>query len=369
MTTLPPRVPIRPEMRVVEPYVPGPLPATIAAELGLAPEAIVKLDANENPYGPPPGVAAALADLALHRYPDAAARDLRAALAAHTGRPAEEIVCGNGSDEVLELLARLFLQPGDAVITCEPTFGMYTIAPRQHGATVVDAGRAAETFAVDPAAVRAATGPRTRLIFLCAPNNPTGTALPEADLRAILDDAPCVVVVDEAYAEIAGSSVLPLLDTYPHLVVLRTLSKVAGLAGLRLGYAVATPEIANALQRVRAPFNVNLAAQVAGAAALADGAWLVENAARLRAGRDRLAAGLGAMPGLHVYPPSANFVLVGVAGGQPAAEGLYAGLRARGILIRRYGSGALSGCLRISVGTEAENARLLEEVHALWPTS
>jgi len=363
-----PRLAIRPELLTLAEYHPVATPAQVAVELGLAPEAILKLDANENPYGAPPGVAAALAALDPSRYPDADAGELRAALAAYTGQPVASIVCGNGSDELLELLCRLFITPGDTVITAEPTFGMYAIAGRQHGGRVVDVPRDAATFSVDTAGViQAATDPSVRLIFLCAPNNPTGTALPEADLRAILDAAPCPVVLDEAYAEFAGSGALHLLAAYPHLIILRTLSKLGGLAGLRLGYALAAPPIVRALWRMKAPYNVNAAAQVAGVAALRDWPWIAERLARIQAGRDLLATGLRAVPGLHVYPSAANFLLVRVIAGQAAADALYAGLRAQGILIRRYSSGSLGGCLRISVGTEAQNARVLQEVQQLCP--
>jgi histidinol-phosphate aminotransferase len=361
----PSRIRIRPELESFAEYRPTPTPAALAMRLGLPLERIVKLDANENPYGAPPGVAAALAGLDTSRYPDADAGALRDALAAYTGRPVESIICGNGSDELLELLCRLFVAPGDTVVTTEPTFGMYAIAARQHGARVLDAARGASDFAVDPAAVLRAAEEGARLIFLCAPNNPTGTALPEADLRAILAGAPCPVVLDEAYAEFAGQTALPLLDAFPHLIILRTLSKFAGLAGLRVGYGLFAPEIARALWKIKAPYNVSVAAQVAGVAALADLPWLEEKAARIRAGRDWLAGALGALPGLHVYPSAANFVLARLPDAG-AADRMHDGLQARGILIRRYTRAPLEGCLRFSVGTTAQNTLLMEEVRQIW---
>jgi histidinol-phosphate aminotransferase len=362
------RIRFRPGLAEFAEYKPVPPPETLAAQLGIDVRQIIKLDANENPYGAPPAVAAALATLDPSRYPDADARELRAALAAYTGQPVERIVCGNGSDELLELLCRLFLTPDDTAITTEPTFGMYGIAARQHGARVVDVPRDPETFRVDPAAVLAACDDTTRLIFLCAPNNPTGTPLLEADLRAILDAAPCVVVVDEAYAEFAGTNYLALVDEYPHLIVLRTLSKFAGLAGLRLGYGVFTPEIAAALWKVKAPYNLNLAAQVAGVAALGSLPWLRDKVARILGGRALLETGLAALPGVRTYPSAANFLLLRMRGGPAAADAVYEGLRQRGILIRRYGHGPLIGCLRISVGTEEQNAVLLKEMERLCRT-
>ena len=359
------RIRIRPELAAFAEYRPTPTPAALAARLGLPPAQIVKLDANENPYGPPPGVAAALAGLDASRYPDADAGALREALAAYTGRPVDTIVCGNGSDELLELLCRLFVAPGDTVVTTEPTFGMYAIAARQHGARVVDAARDTEDFALDPAAVLRAAEGRARLIFLCAPNNPTGTPLPEQDLRTIVAAAPCPVVLDEAYAEFAGQTALALLDEFPHLIILRTLSKFAGLAGLRVGYGLFTPEIARTLWKIKAPYNVSVAAQVAGVAALGDRPWLEEKAALIRAGRDWLAAQLAAVPGLRVYPSAANFVLARLPSAG-AADRMHDGLQARGILIRRYTRAPLEGCLRFSVGTVAQNVRLMEEVCRLW---
>jgi histidinol-phosphate aminotransferase len=365
-----PRLALRAELGSVGEYRPTPTVGMIAADLGLPPEAIVKLNANENPFGAPPSVSAALAALDPSRYPDPDARELRAALAAYTGQPIERIVVGNGSDELLELLCRLFVGSGDTIITAPPTFEMYSIASQQHGGRVLEVPRDPDTFDLDTAGViQAAATLRTRLIFLCDPNNPTGNSLPENDLRAILEAAPCPVIVDEAYADIAGTSALPLLDEYPHLIVLRTLSKLGGLAGLRVGYAVAGPAVTRPFWRIKAPFNVGLAAQAAGVAVLQETEWLATTLAQLRAGRDGLIVGLGTIPGLRVFPSAANYVLMRVAGGQPAAHTIFKGLRAQGILIRRYPAGPLGDCLRISVGTEAQNARVIEEVRRLCPIS
>jgi histidinol-phosphate aminotransferase len=365
-----PRLALRAELGSVGEYRPTPTVGMIAADLGLPPEAIVKLNANENPFGAPPSVSAALAALDPSRYPDPDARELRAALATYTGQPIERIVVGNGSDELLELLCRLFVGSGDTIITAPPTFEIDSIASQQHGGRVLEVPRDPDTFDLDAAGViQAAATLRTRLIFLCDPNNPTGNSLPENDLRAILEAAPCPVIVDEAYADIAGTSALPLLDEYPHLIVLRTLSKLGGLAGLRVGYIVAGPAVTRPFWHIKAPFNVGLAAQAAGVAVLQETEWLETTLARLRAGRDSLIAGVGTIPGLRVFPSAANYVLMRVAGGQPAAHAIFKGLRAQGILIRRYPAGPLGDCLRISVGTEAQNARVIEEVRRLCPIS
>ena len=222
-------------------YHPVGLPQDLADRLGVPVAQIIKLDANENPFGAPPGVAEALAAFpAFHRYPDPAARELRAALAAYTGAEASRIVAGNGSDELLDLVCRLFIRPGDRVITCEPTFGMYAVAARLNGATVVDVPRRAD-FTVDVAGVvQAAAG--AKLLFLCMPNNPTGTPLPEADLRRIIEATRNgVVVIDEAYAEYAGTNCLPLTGAYPNVIVLRTLSNFAGWPGCAWAMACSRP--------------------------------------------------------------------------------------------------------------------------------
>jgi histidinol-phosphate aminotransferase len=210
--------------------------------------------------------------------------------------------------------------------------------------------------------VQAAAG--AKLIFLCIPNNPTGTTLAAADLRRIIEaTARGVVVVDEAYAEYAGTNCLPLTDEYPNLIVLRTLSKFCGLAGLRVGYGVFPPVVAGKLHSIRAPYNVNGAGQVAGRAALANRAWLAETVALVKAERTRLAQALAAVPGLTPLPSDANFFVVRVAGGRAAA--LYDALLARGIMVRYFTRPDLRDYVRISVGTPEQNTALLAALHAV----
>lgn len=354
---------MRPDLAELAMYHPVGLPQELAERLGVPVAQIIKLDANENPFGAPPGVAQALAAFpALHRYPDPAARALRAALAAYTATDAERIVVGNGSDELLDLICRLFLSPGDRVITCEPTFGMYAVAARLNGGAVIDVPRRAD-FTVDVAAVitEAATA---KLLFLCLPNNPTGTTLSEADLRQIIAATrQGVVVIDEAYAEYASTNCLPLATEYPNLIVLRTLSKFCGLAGLRVGYGIVPPAVADKINSIRAPYNVNVAGQVAGVAALANRAWLAETVALVKAEHTRLAHELAAVPGLEPLPSDANFFLVHVAGGQ--ARALYDGLMARGIMIRYFSRADLRDYVRISVGTPEQNTALLAALHTV----
>ena len=354
---------MRPDLADLAMYHPVGLPQDLADRLGVPVERIIKLDANENPFGAPPGVAEALAAFpAFHRYPDPAARELRAALAEYTGADAARIVAGNGSDELLDLVCRLFVSPGDRVVTCEPTFGMYAVAARLNGAAVLDVPRRAD-FTVDTKAV-VQTAATAKLLFLCVPNNPTGTPLPETELRRMIEATRHgVVVIDEAYAEYAGTNCLPLTGEYANLIVLRTLSKFCGLAGLRVGYGVFPPAVADKLHSIRAPYNVNGAGQVAGVAALANRAWLAETVALVKAERARLAHELAAVPGLTPLPSDANFFLVRVAGGR--AKALYEGLMARGIMIRYFTRPDLRDYVRISVGTPEQNTALIAALHAV----
>jgi histidinol-phosphate aminotransferase len=366
-------------------YAAPPSPAALAARLGVPIERICKLDANESPYGPPPKALAALARLSeagagmagTGRYPDPYGDELRAALAVYTSVPAAGIALGNGSDDLIYRLTELLARPGDEIVVSEPTFSVFAIAARQRGGVVVDTGRDAD-FGIAPEALAAAITPRTRLVYLCAPNNPTGTALPHAVLRAALARAEALggpegaplVVTDEAYYEIgalAGDaavwSAAPLVAEGRPLAVLRTFSKVFGLAGLRVGYLLGAPALAGRLRARQPYYHVNLAAQLAARAALDDLGWLRERAAALVRGRATLAAALGALPGLRVYPSAANFLLVACAAGQ--RDALWAGLLDRGILTRRFETPRLADCLRITVGTPEEHARLLAALREL----
>jgi histidinol-phosphate aminotransferase len=315
------------------------------------------------------------------------------------GIPAEQIVVGNGLDEVLSLLAEMSLQPDDEVVVAEPTFSVYALLAARHGARVVDVGRD-EQFVVSVERLVAAITPRTRLVFLCAPNNPTGTPLPRATLLAALERAEALadpadprsgplLVVDEAYYEfgaLAGApaawTALSLLAAGRRLVVLRTFSKVFGLAGLRVGYACCPPEVAARLRARKQPYNTNVAGLAAARAALDDLPWLTERARLIMAERARLTREIadlgGASPyppreggqgvrsaALHVYPSAANFVLVEVVAGPQARDALWEGLLDRGILVRRPPGERLRAALRVTIGAPEENDRLLEALREL----
>jgi len=334
---------------------------------------LVELGSNENPYGPAPGVrAAAERTLATaHIYPDPYGGDLKRALAARHGVGVAQIVLGNGSHELLMQLGQVFSGPGVDVVYPQYGFAVFAIATAAAGADAVVVPAlpvdAPMPRGHDLDALRDAVTPRTRLLFIANPNNPTGTwvgAEALADfLRAVPDDV--VVVVDEAYAEIADApdyaSALSLLPAHPNLVVTRTFSKAYALAGLRVGYAIAHPELAAILERVRESFNVNAVALAAAEAALADERHLRDTVAENARQRERLAAALRER-GWRVGPSQANFLLVEF--GEPTPD-IEAGLLRRGVVPRPMGGYGLPQCLRISVGDAVGNRRFLAALDTL----
>lgn len=348
----------------VTPYEPGPPLDALARELGL-PE-VVRLSANENPLGPSPRVLEAIRREAarVHLYPDGGAHALRAALAARLGVAPAQVIVGNGADELLALLAWAAFEPGDEVVVPQPAFEPYATVTALAGAAVVASPLAGYDIDLDDVARR--VGPRTKAVILCSPHNPTGTVLRRAALVAFLDalgaEGP-LVVLDEAYRDFCDDPEAPdgvaLLARYPRLLVLRTFSKIAGLAGLRVGYAIAAPETIERLDRVRAPYNVNRLGQVAALAALEDSEHWARVRALVIAERAFLAREL-AQRGFPAPPSQANFLLVRV----PDAEGVRARLLRAGLLVRAGAALGFPDHLRISVGTRDVNARLLAALDA-----
>jgi histidinol-phosphate aminotransferase len=347
---------VRPELLAMLGYEPIEPVDVLAEELGIPADQIVKLDGNENPYGPSPRVKEALADFDLyHIYPDPEQRRVRQALAGYLGVDSEHIVVGNGSDELLELIACLFLSAGDATINCVPTFGMYAFVSEIRGARVVEVPRR-EDFSLDLAGVQDAARAGAKVIFLASPNNPSGNTISAAELEAVLSTG-VLAVVDEAYVEFSDRSFVGLVPQRDNLIVLRTFSKWAGLAGLRAGYGAFPKGIAELMRKVKMPYNMNVAAQVAVLASLADAETLRERVEAIVRERERLARELAALPFLRPFPSRANFILCRCQG-IDAAE-VSRRLRQQGIFVRYFDTPGVKDCIRITVGKPEHSERLL----------
>lgn len=353
---------IRPDIAAMEPYTPI-LPFEVLSErLGRPIDQIVKMDANENPYGPSPKALQALADLGgtTSIYPDPEARKLRALLSDYVTVDAANILVGAGADELIDLTMRLFIAPGDAVINCPPTFGMYPFDADLCGARLVNVPRRVD-FSLDIDAIeRAAEESSPKLLILCSPNNPNGGLIPPADLERLLS-LPLMVVLDEAYIEFSGAqSMAQVVPRTPNLIVLRTFSKWAGLAGLRVGYGIFPESLMAHLWKIKQPYNLNVAADAAARASLADLPALMANVERIIAERGRLIERLSAIPSLRPYPSRSNFILCKVVGMD--ASVLKKQLEDQGILVRYYKTKALSDHIRISVGTPEQSDVLLAAI-------
>lgn len=358
---------IRPNIIDLKPYTPI-LPFEVLSEkMGRHPQDIVKLDANENPYGPSPLVAQALAEAPyLHIYPDPESRHLRESLAQFTGLDVDYLMVGHGADELIDLVMRLFIEPGDAIINCPPTFGMYPFDAEINAARLISVPRKAD-FSIDINQIKRYFSPRLspiavkgieaaiKLIFVTSPNNPDGSVLTDDQLEQLLA-LPAVVVLDEAYVEFSGGSRIQWVMRYPNLIVLRTFSKWAGLAGLRVGYGAFPPAIIKQLWKVKQPYNVNVAGQIAAQASLDDKKRLLENVGKIISQRDQFYTVLTQIDWLEPYPSQTNFILCRVKG-RPAT-GVKQHLARQGILVRYYNSPRLTDHIRISIGTPAQMARL-----------
>ena len=355
---------IRADITAMEAYTPTASLEVFAARLGFPVERLIKLDANENPYGPSAGARAALAALPYaHIYPDPAAGALRALLADYVGVAADHLLAGAGADELIALILQLFIEPGDTIINTPPTFSMYSFDAPLAFARVVNVERRAD-FALDVEGIeRAARETHAKLLFLCSPNNPDGSLIAPEVVERLLA-LPLVVVLDEAYMEFSGAdSLAARVPDAPNLIVLRTFSKWAGLAGLRVGYGIFPRAIIPHLWKIKQPYNLNVAADAAARASLVDLPLLRANVDQLIAQRERLERELAAVPYLTPYPSRANFVLCRVEG-MPAAD-LRDALARLGIVIRYYNTPRLRDHVRISAGTPEQIDTLLDALHAL----
>ena len=346
-------------VRRIARYIPGKPVDELARELGLAPDRIIKLASNENPRGPGPAVRRAIANATeeLSRYPDGNGFALKEALAERLGVGADDIVLGNGSNDVLELVTQAFLRPGDTAVYSRHAFAVYPLATQARGATGIEVP-AASDYGHDLAAMRAAILPTTRVVFVANPNNPTGTWIPPAALLSFIGSVPenVLVVLDEAYNEyLEPAQCAPSAAwtrAHPNLVVSRTFSKAYGLAALRVGYGLMDANVAEMLNRVRQPFNVNALAQAAALAALGDPDYVSESRALNTQGRAMLEEGFRKL-GLPFVPSHANFVLVRV-GDAPRA---YQRLLEQGVIVRPVANYGLPEWLRVTVGVGSENRR------------
>jgi histidinol-phosphate aminotransferase len=326
----------------------------------------IRLDWNESPYGPSPKAMAAIANFGTHhRYPEFDAWTLREAIGRYIGAPANRIVAGAGLDNVLETLVHLLVAPGDRVIISEPTFLVYELLVLGHGGEPVDVPLL-PGFALDADGILDAVDERTKFILICNPNNPTGNLFDSKVIERVVAEAPCVVAIDEAYAEFAGASLLPLMEHYPNLVILRTMSKFAGFAGMRVGYGVFPESLMPYLLRIMPGFcNVSAVATAAAVAALADEEYNRSVVSRIVADRDMLASQLRELPGVEPQPSATNFLLVRL----PVADAgpVVRELANRGIYVRHFGNPAmgLGDCLRVSIGTTADNEIFLNELETL----
>lgn len=325
-------------------------------------EAAVRLNTNECPYPLPEpfarDLAEAVARITLNRYPDREASALRKALAEHTGHPAEGVWAANGSNEVIQHLSLAYGGPGRSALVFQPTYAMHSLIPRMVGMQVI-AEPLGDGFLLDEEAVRATRRHRPAMVFVCSPNNPTGNAQPAEIVETLCAAAgDGLVVVDEAYGEFAGSSARPLLPTMENLAVIRTFSKAFALAAARLGYCLSSPELVSELARVRLPYHLSALTQTAGEVALRHVQEATGILDRVRAERDRLVTGMGAMDDVDTFPSDANFVLFRTPA--PAA-GLWQALLDRGVLIRDVSAfPGLERCLRVTAGTPEETGAFLD---------
>lgn len=346
-------------IRAISPYVPGKPISELARQMGIAVEKIVKLASNENPLGMSPkarkAVEAALAS--VERYPDQF--DLIAALAERHGVATDQIVLGNGSNDVLDMAARVFLAPGRSAVFSQHAFAVYPLATMSAGAECIVAP--ARHYGHDPAAMLAAIRADTHVVWIANPNNPTGNFLPQTEVRAFIEGIPAhiAVVLDEAYTEYLApaerADTAAWIRDLPNLIVTRTFSKIYGLAGLRVGYGVARAEVADLLNRVRQPFNVNNLALAGAMAALDDHGFVAESFELNRGGMEQIVAGLKRL-GLEHIPSHGNFVTFAVTDGA-AVNGR---LLRQGVIVRPIGGYGLPNHLRVTIGLEAENQRFLE---------
>jgi histidinol-phosphate aminotransferase len=353
---------IRQKIKDLTPYHPVEAPQHLAERLGMPLDQILKLDQNENPYGCSLLVQESLAAFdRYHHYPDADARRVRQRLGIYCDANPDRIIVGAGADEVIDVLLQTLLDPDDEVIIPTPTFGWYKARTDLFGGVVRDIPRG-PNFELPTDAILDSINDRTKMVFVTSPNNPTGNLASNQDIVRLLETG-IVVVVDEAYYEFSGKTVMPLTREFDNLVVLRTFSKWAGIAGLRFGYGVFPELLAENAMKVKSSFTISTAALIAVEASLDDLEYLHLSVNRIRSERNRLYRRLGSLDYMEPYPSVANYVLVRITRG--SAQDVHQRLEDRGIMVRLYREPRLKDCLRISVGKPEDTDRLMTALQTI----
>ncbi|MFC2027314.1 histidinol-phosphate transaminase [Chloroflexota bacterium] len=348
---------IRLHLEGLKPYEPIDPPEVLAARIGVPPEKVIKLDGNENPYGCSPRVQRALGEAGSYNiYPDPLNREVRKLLEGYTGFASEYISVGSGSDELIDNILRISLEPGDKVINCPPTFGMYPFSTQVNGGEIVNIERKSD-YSIDANAIESAIDERTKVIFITSPNNPTGNLTSEEDVTRLLKTGKWIVV-DEAYYEFAKESVASLVRSYTNLIVLRTFSKWAGLAGLRVGYGILSSEINETIYRMKMPYNITIAAQIAVRETFGDMGYIQSTIEAIIAERQRLFDKLKEQGILDPIPSHSNFILCRVLNGN--VRKIKQDLENKGIFIRYFDNPLLDNMIRISVGKPEHTDAIIE---------
>ncbi|MFC1899254.1 histidinol-phosphate transaminase [Chloroflexota bacterium] len=348
---------IRADLKDFGAYSAHTSPETLEDKSVVPVEDIIKIDANENNYGCSPRVRQALGQYKdFNIYPDNEQVKLREVLAGYTGVSVEHIVAGHGSNQLIDLILRLLINPGEEIINCVPTFDIYRFSTRLCGGVPVRVPRK-DDFSININAVKQAINDKTKAVFLANPNNPTGMLTPERDILELLDTG-LPIVVDEAYYEFCGKTVVPLVNQRQNLMVLRTFSKWTGLAGLRIGYGVFSSLVADFLLRTKIPYNINVAALVAVNESFRDMDYLMSRVQAIIAEREHLFTELGKISWLKPLPSQANFILCRVLSGE--AKDLKQKLQNKGILVRYFSDPILQDYIRFSVGKPKHTVALIK---------
>ena len=352
---------IKPHLVKVNTYKSVDPPELLAEKAGIPRDKIIKLNGNENPKEPSVQIKEAVASAAFNIYPDPLQRSVRAALSEYTGMSSDYIIASAGSDELIDLLFRLFISEGDKILDFEPTFAMYGFCARIAGGSVTMAPRD-ENIDVDIEVTKNIIDERTKIIFLSSPNNPTGNMANRDQIEALLK-TDLLVVVDEAYFEFCNTTVADMIPKYENLVVLRTMSKWAGLAGLRIGYGIMNPKLVNHIIDIKSPYNLSVASEAALVAALKETDSLMSEVAKIVCERERMYKLLQDIDGIHPFPSDGNFILCGFEEGK--AGHVYQGLANQGIFVRKFDSPRLANHFRISVGKPDQTDRLISVIKEL----